>query len=196
MALTTSLTGLSYIKGDEKITVTSSDGNVIYYTLDGTTPQWETNGEPISPTQKYDTEKMIGAAPIDTSSSTPYGVNTDGNGMYTNYNPLEMVLNCKTVSETIPEIRKPFIYPVESNPSCLSVTTNGQTFDLVNHMGSEYKILYKIDGESTWNEWEGPRTVQVDENGVYVFLIEAKLQNIESPTKESMIKFFGYVVKP
>jgi Fn3 domain-containing protein len=203
MSITTNLDNRAYVKGDETIEITvdgDSAGRTVYYTLDGSTPTWQANGTPLGETKIYNN-------PIPIIIS---GLELNENG-FVNYNTNYMVLNCKTAEETMNELKLKFIYPPESNPKCLDVVNDNQEYSLVNKWDDEderpnFKIMYCEEGEEIWKEWKmipetlepEKMTAQVDADGVYVHIIEAKLQHKNYPMNnaESLTRTFVYVIKP
>jgi hypothetical protein len=202
MAIETSLDEKKCVKGDEKIVISDSEGLNIYYKFENEEEKEYKDpvGIIIKCRNDIDKDKYDGSLHIK---------NEDDEYKFT-YKDARMKLSCWTEKEKR-DLCLPYVYPPESEPECQNVKLNNKPYSLINKWETEtsqnnYKIMYRNDGESIWKEWKMvPGTNQpekmytrVDSNGVYVHILEAKLQhkNFSENNMESLTKTFAYIVKP
>jgi len=219
MAIETSLDENTCVKGDEKIEIKTtgiSEGLKICYRFKDTyTKESEVEESDCldyyNDCAKHDNFcKQYNNEPVPIIIDNLYYIVEDEDKLKLSYKDAIMSFCCCTTKETHSLKPKIFIYPPESDPECQNVKLNNKSYSLINKWETEtsqnYKIMYRNDGELIWKEWKMvPGTNQpekmytrVDSNGVYVHILEAKLQhkNFSENNMESLTKTFAYIVKP
>ena len=215
MGILTNIDGNTHIKGDEIIEIRvngNSAGCPVYCTMDGSEPAWDISGNPVE-TDVTQTFKYTGPFPVGIK-----GIGMDDQG-FTHHDTIYMALKCKSaeynpamlefVEKETRELILKFIYLPESEPRCFEVQNNHQEYSLINKWvegKADFNIMFREDGDNTWLRWpmipgtEDPEKmkVQVNEKGIYVHIIQAKLQHKNYPLNdmESLTRTFAYVVKP